>query len=312
MTMRACIGLLFALAATPVMASDLISPFAGSEALGEYRADFVKYHYLPSADAGVEPAAVEGSIVSRLFKKPAEKSNFEVFKSFERELKAAGFEMLTVADDKKRVELSVRGANDRSKNDMVHRRYVHQGKPTPGSHVALVATQAQEYIAARKTIDGSEVLIVAFTSRSGNYAIEEIVSAAMEEGTVVLSLEALRGQMESEGRVAIYGIFFDSASATLEPESAETLSTIVAYLKENPEQSFYVVGHTDDQGDYAANLALSKARAEATVEAILARLPGAGSRLQPEGVGPLAPVATNLGADGRKLNRRVELVSALD
>ena len=97
--------------------------------------------------------AVEGSIVSRLFKKPEEKSDYEVFKSFEKELQAAGFEMLTVADDKKSVELLVRDLNGNSKNDRIHRRYTHQGKPASASQVALVATQAQEYIAARKTID---------------------------------------------------------------------------------------------------------------------------------------------------------------
>ena len=133
----------------------------------------------------------------------------------------------------------------------------------------------------------------------------------MEEGTVVLSLDALSSRIASEGRIAIYGIHFDSGSATIKPESAETLGTIVEYLGNNPDRLFYVVGHTDDQGDFAGNMALSQARADAIVKALLKELPDAGGRLQAGGVGPLSPVATNTGSDGRALNRRVELVSRL-
>jgi len=293
-------------------ASELISPFADSEALGEYQADFVKFHYLSTADDGVQPAAVEGRLKSRIFRKPVEKSNYEVFKSFERELKAAGFEMLAAMDDTNQVELLVRDANSASKNDMIKRRYAKGGSRTSSSDVAQVATQAQQYIAARKTIDKMDVLIVVYTSRSGNYAIEQLESAAMEEGTVILSLDTMRSQIANEGRIAIYGVLFDSGSAVVKPDSADTLATIVQYLQENPDKSFYVVGHTDDQGDFASNLALSRARAEATVEVLIEQLPEAKDRLQADGVGPLAPVATNTGTDGRSLNRRVEFVSKLE
>ena len=293
-------------------ASELVSPFAGSEALGEFQADFVKFHYLPTAEESVESVAVEGRLKSRIYKKPAEKSNYEVFKSFEKELRAGGFEMLAVMDDTTRVELLVRDANGAGKNDMIKRRYVNDGTPTSLGNVAQIATQAQEYIAARKTIDQTDVLIVVFTSRSGNYAIERLESAAMEEGTVVLSLDALRSQIENEGRIAIYGILFDTGSAVVKPDSAETISTIVQYLRENPSKSFYVVGHTDDQGSFDSNMALSRARAQATVKVLLEQLPEARGRLQADGVGPLSPVATNAGTDGRSLNRRVELVSKLE
>ena len=134
----------------------------------------------------------------------------------------------------------------------------------------------------------------------------------MEQGTVVLNLDALRKRIESEGRIAIYGIRFDTGSATIRPDSNDTLATIVSYLEQNPKRVFYVVGHTDDQGEFVSNVALSKARAEAVVEAVVARLPAAASQLQADGVGPLSPVATNMGKDGRQLNRRVELVSRLE
>lgn len=295
----------------PTSAAELVSPFAGSKSIGDYEADYVKYYYLPSSDTDVKPIAIEGRLESRIYKKPEEKSNFEVFKSFEKELRAAGFEVVAVMDESSRVELLVREANSRDKNGMVDRAYRTGDQPTSLNEVARAATQAQHYVAARKTIDQTDVLVVVYTSRAGNYTIEQLESAAMEEGTVVLSLDALTDQMASEGRIAIYGIHFDSGSALIRPESAETLGIIVQYLEKNPDRSFYVVGHTDDQGDFASNMALSQARAEATVEALVKDFPQARNRLQAGGVGPLSPVATNTGTDGRALNRRVELVSRL-
>ncbi|MES9823578.1 MAG: OmpA family protein [Candidatus Thiodiazotropha endolucinida] len=123
-----------------------------------------------------------------------------------------------------------------------------------------------------------------------------------------LNLDAMHNKMASEGRVAIYGIRFDTGSANIRPDSA---ATIVSYLQENPQRYFYVVGHTDDQGKFTSNLTLSRTHADAVVKAITAKLPAAANRLQADGVGPLSPVATNTGTDGRRLNRRVELVSRL-
>jgi outer membrane protein OmpA-like peptidoglycan-associated protein len=68
-----------------------------------------------------------------------------------------------------------------------------------------------------------------------------------------------------------------------------------------------IEGHTDNQGDKAANLTLSKERARAVVDALVkAGLEPA--RLEAEGFGDTRPVAPNLTPKGRELNRRVDLV----
>lgn len=306
-TVLAISGLLI-LAAAPSSAAGRLSPFAGSEALGEYQAEFVRFHYLPSAAEGTEPAVIEGRLTSRLFVRPADKSNYEVFRSYGRELRAAGFEILTEMAGG-RTELAARAVNDASRNDLTHRPYALDGKPVGVGDRARVATQADHYLAARKRQGTTELVVVVLTARSGQYAVEELESAAMEESTVVLTLDALRGGIERDGRVAIYGIRFDTDRATLRPDSRETLATIVRYLRENPGKRFYVVGHTDGAGAFAHNMDLSRARALAVVRAIAAELPGSEGRLVPHGVGLLAPVATNRTSEGRELNRRVELVS---
>lgn len=302
---------LFALALATNTNAQVVSPFAGSEAAGEYQSDFVRYSYLVENGDEIESTESEGRLRSRIYKQPENKSNYEIFRSFENALRDSGFEIITRLDDKQRVELLLRDINGKKKNALGQRNYRHEGKATPVLIKALVETQAQEYIAAHKRIDDSDLLVFISTSRDGLYVIDELESAAMEEGTVVLTLDTLRKGMKDEGRVAIYGIYFDTGSATIKAESEEALATIEAYLRENPEQSFYVVGHTDDEGRLSGNMTLSSARAEAVTRAITERLPNAEQRLTPHGVGPLSPVATNGNDSGRSLNRRVELVSRL-
>jgi len=70
-----------------------------------------------------------------------------------------------------------------------------------------------------------------------------------------------------------------------------------------------VVGHTDSTGAFEHNLELSEARAQAVVTALLNEPYNiAPTRLVAVGVGPIAPVASNLSDEGRALNRRVTFV----
>ncbi len=306
-----CVSTLVIFFTVNAQAGEILSPFAGSDTVGAYQTDFVKFHYLVEKGDAVETALQEGRLTSRIYMRPAEKSNYEVFKSYEMELAAAGFDMLAVLDNVSKAELLARAANGKEGNNFLQRAYTHDGKSVGVGVKGAVSTQGQEYIAARKTIDQTDVVIVVNTSRNGHYVIEQFETAAMELGTVALTLDALNDQLANEGRIAIYGIHFDTGSAVIKPESAETVATIVQYLQDNPDRVFYVVGHTDDQGGLAENMTLSDARAKAVVAAVTGALPDAEARLIARGVGPLSPVATNGAADGRQLNRRVELVSTL-
>ena len=103
------------------------------------------------------------------------------------------------------------------------------------------------------------------------------------------------------------GIFFDTASATLKPESFAVIQEIAAMLQEHPELRVRIEGHTDDEGDPATNMTLSESRANA-VQTMLIGLGVDASRLEAAGLGQTQPVADNGTAEGRSQNRRVELV----
>ncbi len=132
-----------------------------------------------------------------------------------------------------------------------------------------------------------------------------------ETGKVFADANYIKQELEESGKVIIYGINFDFDSATIREDSKATLDEIATYLKNNRDVNIYLVGHTDLKGTLTYNKKLSLDRAKATVEKLIREYKISRVRLEAEGVGPLAPVASNDTEEGRALNRRVELVKKL-
>ena len=141
---------------------------------------------------------------------------------------------------------------------------------------------------------------------------EREAALAREEAELANSLvaEALAADAplppsRSVGPATVYtlaGTAFASGRATLTTEANASLRRLAMGIGD---RSVEIVGFTDSQGAAAANLALSKRRAEA-VAAIL-RESGAGGSLRTDGRGAADPVADNASAEGRAKNRRVEI-----
>ncbi len=123
-----------------------------------------------------------------------------------------------------------------------------------------------------------------------------------------VSAEEMALSLGADGRVSLYGVHFAHDSDALTPESDPTLEEIARFLAAHPDTRVFVVGHTDMTGGYDYNIDLSQRRARSVVKALTGRYAVPAARLEPAGVGPLAPVAENLTENGRALNRRVELV----
>ena len=80
------------------------------------------------------------------------------------------------------------------------------------------------------------------------------------------------------------------------------------WLNSNVNSKVFIVGHTDMQGPLDRNVKLSQDRAASIISALTKEHGIRADRLTAEGVGPLAPVASNLDDAGRAKNRRVEMV----
>ena len=162
----------------------------------------------------------------------------------------------------------------------------------------------------RVPTEGKETWIelnLATTTTGDNYSLTVVEKAAMEQEVVAYTRPMARDIKET-GHVAIYGIYFDHDSYHIEPESAATLEAIAEMLKTNSTLNIYVVGHTDMTGDLEYNMRLSGERAQAVVDALVKEYGIASNRLKAKGIGPLSPVTTNRTEEGKKRNRRVELV----
>ncbi|MDX2484326.1 MAG: OmpA family protein [Pseudodonghicola sp.] len=111
----------------------------------------------------------------------------------------------------------------------------------------------------------------------------------------------------SRGHILLGDLDFGTgANALGPPGSYDTLAGIAAFLAANPSYRIVLVGHTDSIGALAANIALSKRRAETVRDRLVTAYAVAPNRVEAEGVGYLAPIASNLTPEGREKNRRVE------
>lgn len=126
-------------------------------------------------------------------------------------------------------------------------------------------------------------------------------------GPLTLALQRPRARIEGVQVRLDETVHFDLGRAELRPEAGPLLDQIAAVLLAHPELArVEVQGHTDDQGGLDANLALSRARADAVLAALVQRgVPP--ERLQAQGFGPLRPLAAGTSEDARARNRRVEL-----
>jgi OmpA-OmpF porin, OOP family len=141
----------------------------------------------------------------------------------------------------------------------------------------------------------------------GTYYYQTIVTAKEMKQEVTADASSLKDEIEKTGHVAVYGIHFETGKAAIEPGSADSLNQVLNLLQQNPDLKLRVEGHTDNQGNAAANQALSEKRAQAVVAWLVAHGTEA-PRLNAQGFGPSKPVADNSTDDGRAKNRRVELV----
>ncbi len=143
-------------------------------------------------------------------------------------------------------------------------------------------------------------------SEAADLVSGETVDIVLELTPSKKDSESLARQLEREGKVDLYGIYFDTAKATLKPESEATLQQVLGVLTGDPALKLVIAGHTDSEGGDAYNQGLSEQRAAS----VLAWLTGKGvdaARLSSEGLGESRPVADNGNAAGRALNRRVEV-----
>lgn len=295
--------------------SDLKRFEGASIALCEYR-DFAEYT-LPTGkitdfDFDAKKAEIaakvesEGRLAQLVYVIPKGPSSSEVFRNYKRELQSKGYKLLFEA--KEQGIGSAQGS--------------FFGNMGPGGQILGFSPDQARYAAAIKEGGDAKTYLGLYIVEYEDGFNPEL---ELEKGQVVVRLDTLQvddlkdrmtvvraseigTRLAASGQVSLYGILFDFNQSALKPESRPAIAEIAKFLKASPAQKLHIVGHTDNIGGFDFNIRLSQERANAVIADLVQTYGIDPSRLRGNGVGPLAPVASNAAENGRAKNRRVELV----
>lgn len=271
----------------------LISRYPGSSLNRTETSEYGEYTIVTGYDEeATEPTGIPltGRSTRNGYQNPKERSTLEIYTNYLQALEKAGAEILFTC------------ANQECGPSWASSKWNRL------NGITTFTPQDARYVAAKLTGPEGGAAYVAVMVGKHRHSIDVVEITEMEEGLVVVDAAALGRGLDTKGYVIVEGIFFDTDKAVLKPESKPALAEAAALMKNRSDLKVYVVGHTDMTGTLDHNLALSRDRARAVVDALVNEHDVDRARLEGHGVGPLAPQATNTSDQGRAANRRVVLV----
>ena len=284
----------------------LVSRYPGSTLTYSFASEYAEYR-IPLAPLDrreiSEHIDLEGSVTYLQYRVP-DRSPLEVLRNYESALTQAGFEILFTHE----------GSTFTQAHHWVAAVYDPHGlgwKSTSGA--SAMAGNAFRYLAAYRGDGAGDVYVTVYTTpRRGSddslLQLDVIEMTPMDADMITVTADHIAGEIARLGFVSIYDVYFPPDSDEVLGRSAAALGEIATFLHANPDMRFYAVGHTTNIGDHAYLMDLSYRRAQAMVQVLMEEYGVAAGVLEPAGVGPLSPVASNETPVGQGLNRRVELV----
>ena len=250
---------------------------------------------------------VEGHVSAFFYVAPKERSALEVFRNYQAALKGAGFTMLYSCEMQ---------ACDGPRIREPFSRELLGALKWNGTRTDPTGSFDRDvrFLSAKVSRDGKDAYVLVFVAEPNSLwqapaaAVVVAEPTPMDTGNVVVSTDLLKKGLADNGKIALYGIYFDTGRAELKPESKAQLDEMGRLLTTDKSLKVFIVGHTDNQGGVDANVTLSQKRADAVVAALVSGYKIEPARLRARGVASFAPVATNRTEEGRARNRRVELV----
>ncbi|KHA53817.1 OmpA family protein [Sulfitobacter geojensis] len=199
-------------------------------------------------------------------------------------------------------------------------RFATETLPGPNMYVNIRAFQ---FVTGLRMVDGDlreAVTLLASTSATSAYvqiiragtAEKETLSvttdAALPVGAGAVEIGDVSAALLGKGHSVLGDLDFETGSSSLGKGPFESLAALATFLQDRPDLRVALVGHTDTVGGLDANITVSRARARSVRQRLIERHGVDGARMDAEGMGYLAPVASNLEDAGREQNRRVEVV----
>ena len=148
-----------------------------------------------------------------------------------------------------------------------------------------------------------------YTSSSKN---TEIISEQTKNVEIILkdkklvNVRYIKSEIDKKGYVYLYNIHFETGESIPNSNSEKSLQMLANYIKKNPSQKIEIIGHTDNTNNKENNIRLSLLRAK-YVYSWLKKNNVNITNTTTKGLGESAPISSNKTAQGRVLNRRVEI-----
>ncbi|MES2684605.1 MAG: OmpA family protein [Pseudomonadota bacterium] len=171
----------------------------------------------------------------------------------------------------------------------------------------LLDGKSRELEIARAQVEAAAAAALA-QQQAALLAQQRAASAALVNAELRRQMDELQAKSTDRGMVMTLGdVLFAVGKADLQPAAIERLDKLSAFMHRYVDRTLIIEGHTDSQGSDEDNRLLSERRAEAVkVYLIIQSIDSA--RLSTVGRGKELPVADNATAEGRQLNRRVEII----
>ena len=174
--------------------------------------------------------------------------------------------------------------------------------------------RARGYVNGERVADVNQMFLPADLKPAEHFTLDERCDRA-EDGYIGLrsirvaeSAPDFSAMITGSGKYVTHGIYFDTDSDHLKPESAAVIRMVARGLEKNPTLKLDIDGYTDAVGNDQHNRDLSQRRADAVKAVLVQQFAIDQARLSTKGLGPANPIASNDSADGRAQNRRVEFV----
>jgi outer membrane protein OmpA-like peptidoglycan-associated protein len=179
-------------------------------------------------------------------------------------------------------------------------------------HQVLIADRKVEIARARAQTRLLEDQRAALSDQGATARLDsrtrEVDASRRETAELQRQIEAMNARPTDRGLVLTLGdLLFATGRSELRDGAVRNLDQLAAFLREHPERTAIIEGHTDSVGSASSNVRLSEQRAD-SVKRYLVRQGVDSNRLRTTGRGQEHPVAENNTASGRQQNRRVEII----
>ena len=249
-----------------------------------------------SPEGKVTTKKVEGYIRHRFCYAPGGRSSLEIVKNYEEAILKNGGKVLVSSKGKGECfdAFMKRGHPD---HGLTNYEYLQFGR------------YANYYFSGKVSLDRVDYYVIVVTSNIEGklvFTLITIETKPMERGMV--SVDNLNNGISTDGHIAVYDIHFETGEYVVMEESIYTLNSIAEYLNANKDKKFFIVGHTDNVGDFSSNMTLSENRAKAIMDELVTKCNVDANQLESYGAASLSPVTSNSTDEGKAKNRRVEIV----